>query len=604
MNVFSLAKKHSTVLAILAVLAGCLAAPYMIPENPDATVFRSGVLGALLLAGCFFPVREALERCSRRELGCGLVLGLLFAFALSLGSELFVYNGLLRGLGSAIRRAAVPVLATPLLGCLSARLMLLRSAPSARMSHMPHMSHMQRIPMPAFALLFLLCWLPVLLAYFPGMLNYDIVDEYNQLRLHQYYAINPLLYSLVELSLLRLGAAVHSATFGLFLCTAARMLCLAFALAYGCSFAQKRHINPFVLFLITAFFALHPVFSVLSVSTNKDVPFAAALLTLSLLSWDLLEAPDAFLSDKKRCLLFVVMVIGTSSMRKNGVFALLLLLPGLVIALRGRRLRALCLCGGAAVCCALLELLLTLCLSPVPQPVSQLYSLPAQQLVRAYNNGTMSEADATELESWYLYPTGLNIYEHIADRAKINLDQDRLAEDDSAFWDLWMRNARSNLHEYTEAFLLLNMGLWYPDDLSHSTVYTPIVYDPPGYLETDLNAGELPEFETVCLLPRVRELIERICKQNAYQKYPVVSILFCTATPLWVLAFAAALLAARRRTWALPALLGMLGVWLSYFLGPCTLPRYVLPLFCLAPIALAVAFSSDVPEKRVTHESL
>lgn len=589
MNVFAHAKKHSTAFAILVVLAGCLAAPYMIPENPDAAIFRSGVLGALLLAGCFFPVKEALERCSRRELVCGLCWGLLFSFALSLGSELFVYNGLLRGLSSALRRAAIPVLAAPLLGGLCARLMLLRPAPSARTP---------RIPMPAFALLFLLCWSPMLLAYFPGMLNYDIVVEYDQLRLHQYYAINPMLYSLIELSLLRLGDALHSATFGLFLCTAARMLCLSFALAYSCCFAQKRHISPWALLLITAFFALHPVFSVLSVSTNKDVPFAAALLVLTLLSWELLESPDAFLSDIRRCLTFVVMAIGTASMRKNGVFALLLLLPGLVIALRGRRLRALCLCGGAAIGCALVELTLTLCLSPVPQPAGQLYSLPAQQLVRAYNNGTMSEADKAELEGWYLFSTGLNIYEHIADRAKINLDQDRLSEDGSAFWSLWMRNAPDNLHEYAEAFLLLNMGLWYPDDLSHSTVYAPIVYDPPGYLETDLCAGELPEFETICLLPRVCALVERICKQNAYQKYPVVSILFCTATPLWVLAFAASLLAARRRSATLPALLGMLGVWLSYFLGPCTLPRYVLPLFCLAPIALAVAFSSDMSRKE------
>ena len=36
---------------------------------------------------------------------------------------------------------------------------------------------------------------------------------------------------------------------------------------------------------------------------------------------------------------------------------------------------------------------------------------------------------------------------------------------------------------------------------------------------------------------------------------------------------------------------GVAALWLSYLLGPCTLPRYMLPLFCLAPVLLAVAFT-------------
>ena len=60
--------------------------------------------------------------------------------------------------------------------------------------------------------------------------------------------------------------------------------------------------------------------------------------------------------------------------------------------------------------------------------------------------------------------------------------------------------------------------------------------------------------------------------------------------PLWVLLLSCALLIARRRTCLLPAALGVMGIWLSYLLGPCTLPRYALPLFCLAPPLLAGAF--------------
>ena len=97
-------------------------------------------------------------------------------------------------------------------------------------------------------------------------------------------------------------------------------------------------------------------------------------------------------------------------------------------------------------------------------------------------------------------------------------------------------------------------------------------------------------FVTVSLLPKVRNWMERICRRNRYQKYPVISLLFGPAAPLWVLLLSCALLIARRRTCLLPAALGVMGIWLSYLLGPCTLPRYALPLFCLAPPLLAGAF--------------
>ena len=587
----ALLRRHSRIFALLFVLAAAVAAPYCLPENPEASVFRSGVFGALLLAGGLFPVQSALRRADARTLACAMAVALPFALALSLGSELTVYGGLLPGLGSAIRRAAVPVLAAPMIGGLLTRAMLAR---------LPAPDQARRIPMAAFALALLLCWSPVLLSCFPGMLNYDFVGEYAQFRSGQYSAIHPLLYSALQSALLLLGERLHSATFGLFLTTATRMLCLAFALAYGCAFAQRRGTPRWALLLMTAFFALHPVFSFLAVSTSKDVPFAAALLALTLLSWELLEDPDGFLRRKSRYALFILMAVCTAHLRKNGLIALILLLSALIAAARGARARVLGLSICAAIACAALQAVLVLGLLPAQQPAGQLYSLPAQQLVRAYNVGEMADADRAELEGWYLYPTGLTVHAHNADRAKNNLDQERLAGDGGGFLALWSRVARSNRRPYAEAFLLLNMGLWYPGDVSHSEAYAGIDYDPYGYLEGNRCADELPELQTVCLLPAVREWVEEIARQNVHQKLPLLSLLFCTSTPFWVIAFASALFIARKRARALPAILGALGIWLSYFLGPCTLARYVLPLFCLAPVLLCVALSALPPTKEVS----
>lgn len=576
-------RKHAAPLALLAALLCIAAAPYLIPENPDSEVFRSGTLGILLIFAAFFPVRQAYETADRRMLLCGLAFGLLFSFALSLGSELNVYSGMLPGTGSMLRRLAVPVMAAPLFGGITARAMLAaRNLPKGQ----------RRIPFAVFWAVIGLCWLPVLLAYFPGMINYDFVGQYAQHTSGIYSSLHPLLHSVISNGVITLGEMIHSRTFGMLLMSLLQMALFSASLAYACAFAQRRGANGFLLLAMTVLFALHPIFSVMSVSMTKDTLFAAAVLMLSLKTFELIESPDSFFADRKQCALYILFAVCAGLLRSNGVFALILLFPGMIICLRGMRKRA------AALVCACLAVIfavtagLNLALSPESNSSFQLYSIPAQQLVRAYNTDKLDEATKAEIRSWYTSEEGLVIHEHLADSAKGYLDRTRIAEDGAEFIALWRRVAKPCLREYVEAFLMLNAGAWYPDDLSHATIYPDASWSDKGYLQTQEFDMTADGFSSTSLLPAVRDFYEQICRRNSYQKYPVLSILFCTATPFWVLVFACALLIARRRTKLLPAALGALGLWASYLFGPCTLPRYMLPLFCLAPVLLAAAMSS------------
>lgn len=280
-----------------------------------------------------------------------------------------------------------------------------------------------------------------------------------------------------------------------------------------------------------AFYALHPVFSVMSVSMTKDTLFAAAVLVFSLKTWEMIETPASFFANRRTCAFYVVLGVGSSLLRNNGVFALLLMFPALLITLRGFRRRVMRLYLFCGLGCAAVMGMLTLALHPESLPSFQLYSLPAQQLVRAYNSGTMSEEDQAEIRSWYLNDYGLVIHEHLADSAKGNLDQSLLQGNGGEFLALWARHAKTYAHEYLEAFLMLNVGSWYPDDLSHSTIYPDVSYNDKGYLQLQEYDGSEYGIETKSFLPAVRDFYERICRRNRYQRYPLLSPLFCTATP-------------------------------------------------------------------------
>ena len=585
----SLIRRYAAPAAVLSAMLGAFAAPYMIPESPDSAVFNSGILAALLFVGCLQPVYVALKRAGLRTLVCGLFWGLLFAAALSLGAELAYYDRLLPGMGALLRRTAVPVMTAPLLGGLCARAMMAPSIARARPS---------RIPLWGFAAAILVCWLPLLAAYFPGMLNYDFLGEYTQHTTGVYTNLHPLLHSALVNGVVALGEALQSATLGVLIMSLLQMSLFALALGHACAFAQRRGAPLPALLAMTALFALHPVFSVMSLSMTKDTLFAAAVLTLSLMTWEIIRSPQLFFASRRRVALYILCAVGTALLRSNGAAALVLLLPAMIVSLRAMRRRAAALAGACVLAAALVSAALSALLSPADMPSFQLYSLPAQQLVRAYNTGVMTDAQRAALEGWYTSPDGLALHPHLADPAKGYLDRDRLEREGSDFLALWREAGRENAGVYAEAFLMLNIGSWYPDDLSHSTIYPDVSWNDKGYLQTQEYDMTEQGIRTRCFLPRVKDLYERICRRNEYQDLPVVAVLFCPAAPLWALLFACAALVARRQTRYLPAALGALGLFVSYLFGPCTLPRYALPLFCLAPVLLTAALCFPTDHER------
>ena len=578
MNIFPLIRRHASALALLTVLLGLFAASYLIPENPDSEVFRTGTLGTLLMLSCYFPVQQALHKARARMLIPCMVLGWLFAAALSVGSELLVYEGLLPGMGSMLRRAAVPFMAAPLFGALAARLMLLCEGGS------PLTGRTLNIPMWGYMLIFIACWTPLLLAFYPGMMNYDVFIEYGQF-LGGWNDRHPMLYLVFTYFFYRLGLLFGQQTLAMLTVSILRMITFAAALAYACHFLQRRRISAWILALMTAAFALLPIYSVMSVSTAKDTPFAAALLVLSLLCWDALEDPDTFFAAKRRRIALVVMIVLTWHMRKNGVAALALL-PAVIIALRGYRLQMLRLSAIGVIVSMLLTVGMDVILKPMDQPSFQLYSLPAQQLVRAYNLGELSPEDKAEIESWYLDEYDFRLLPHLADGAKGYLNDDYLKDHSDEFMALWARIGKQCPRIYAEAFLMLNQGLWYPDDLSHASIYQDTHWTPMGYLQTNYYDMTVYNIHSSSLLPSLTELVEKIVAQNSYQKYPLISILFCTATPLWIILFCCAMLIAGKKTRYTSVAFGVFALTISYLFGPCTLPRYVLPTFCLAPVLL------------------
>ena len=577
---FGLLRRHSALCAAFFALSAAFAAPYIMPADPDSAVFRTGTLGALLLLAAFFPVRASLERHSPRELVFGFCFGLVYALCVELGCELSHYGQLLAGMGSLLRRLAVPVMAAPLLGSLCAYGFALGPKQATRG---------RGVPFAAFFLLFALCYGAVLLALYPGVISYDFAHEIRQYTSGVFEAAHPVFHTLLLGTIYRIGEALFgSMTAGAALYSAIQLLLMAALYAWCCAFLSRR-VPLGVTAVVAACFALLPFHGVLAVSTAKDPLFSALCVVLCLLLWEIAEDPDAFLHSRLRVIRFAAVCLLLSLLRHNAVFATV---PALVcVLLLGRRWRR----RAAAVCLAVLALCmgvpkgLELALGASKTPGSELMSIPCQQLMRTAEYAPLSEEERAGISAWFSDATG-RYRAHCADPAKGgNFDFARFQRSPRSYWSMYVRYGLRYPRIYLEAFLENTRGLWYPGDTSHahalSTEENAFIYLNTTYPFAE---GEYP-IEAHSLLRPLQRALYASTHDSRHERYPLIAQLFCPATYTFLLLFVTMLLLCRRERRLALSLLPLWGLLLSLLFSAGVFVRYAYPIMSAMPVLLALS---------------
>ena len=579
----ALRRRLAAPLAVLCALALAVAAPYLVPENPDSAVMRSGSLGALLILAGIYPARDALSRRSLRALVHALAFALVFAMCLGLGSELAVYDGLLPGMGSLVRRLAVPVLAAPMIALLVAP--LLEFAPAAREKTPP------RIPFLAFFALFAACYGAVLLALYPGVVAYDFEHEIAQFTSGVYEAAHPVFHTLFLGALYAVGEALFgSMTAGAATYSAVQLLLLAAMYAWACAFVQRRVRSLPLTLALAALFALLPFHGVMAVSTAKDPLFAGLCAVLVLLLWEIAEQPDALLASRFRMARFAAVCLMMALLRHNAVFAFAPACLAVVVFCRGKRRRALLCAALTAALCFIVPRQLEAALHARRAPSSEMMSVPCQQLMRTAARAELTQAEYDEIAAWF--SDAIHRYRpHCADPAKGgNFDFARYQKDPGAFWALYAKYAARFPRIYFEAFLENCAGIWNPDDISHAHALGGEQYD-YVYLNTVYSYEDgRYAIEPDSKLPALQRLLYGFTHHADHEDTLLLAQLFCPAVYMFALLLASLVLACQRRARLILCALPLWGFGASLLFSAGIFVRYAYPIMAAAPPLLALVF--------------
>lgn len=469
----------------------------------------------------------------------------------------------------------------------------------------------------------LLCWLPVLLAVYPGFFVYDAQEEWLQVASRNFTTHHPLVHVLM---LGGIVCAVHKVTdsynLGIACYMIVQMLIVSGCFTYLLVFMRKRKVAKGVRIVSLLYFALFPVIVMFTLCSAKDTIFTAALLMLLLALIDLGSDSERFFASRCQMTFFVLSALAMMLFRKNGVYAFAVMALILLFYVNQkfygrktmhdahgkaendhtarismvrdvvqrpylRRMALLLIVIFASY--FLINSVLTMALHAKNEENQEILTVPIQQLARTYKFSpeAFDPEDVATLHE-VLPEEALVLYNpKLSDPVKVHFQNSVYAADKSKYAKLWLKIGLRKPLSYINAWLMNSYGFWYPDTIidvySGNTVFT-FTYDESSYFGYEV---EEPGYRD-SKIPWLDKAYRKLSLEISQEKVPIYSMLYSPGGIFWGIAFVFAYMLYLRRYHIVVPYLMVLIVWLTVILGPTYLPRYVLIFWFGMPLFAAM----------------
>ncbi len=440
-----------------------------------------------------------------------------------------------------------------------------------------------------YAVVIILCWIPIFLAYYPSVFAYDAEGQLYQVMAQDYSTHHPLIHTLFLGAFFKLGEKLPgSYSSGMALHSIVQLFFMAMILGYVLTVLYRERTSWVMRIALLLFYAFFPVNSVLAVSTTKDVLFSGLVLLYVVMSDRWFGQEDDTKGFGWKFVFFSVLML---LFRNNAIYAWAVCQPFLLFFARKKGL----LKRYAVIAAATLFLFgigsagLKTAVSAQSGSPREMLSVPLQQMARTrvmheteIDAAMRRRLDAYLPSEWVFAAYNPYLADPVKNRAIIH-------DDPAGLIRTWAQLGMQFPLTYVDAFLDNSIGYWYLADKTHSTIYGVGTESGFGYLSTD-NRTMPAGYEIVehSYLPELRFFMERLISDNAYQKAPVLPIIFAPAFYWWLLCLYIAFFLYRKEYKMLIPALFPAAYYLTLLLSPTVLIRYMYPFVLCSPMMLCL----------------
>ena len=595
-------KLKLNMIALVLATAGTLCFPQILNLKENSLGFTNSIFSVFVWILCFYAVKISLETIDlqdKRAWLIAVILSFLFTAAMLFGVRLdSVENVNFKDISLWVSLPVLTCLFTVLVrkfwyflgGMEEKRAVLMAQNFTVQTPKMK-----ERTANLLTFLFLLLCWLPVLLAVYPGFFVYDARDEYLQVASRTFSTHHPLVHVLLLGGII---CAVHKVTdsynLGIACYTVFQMILVSGGFTFLLSYLRKKKVSKTLRFISMLYFGLFPVIVMFTLCSAKDALFSTALLLLLICLLEMNLDSDSFFTSKGWLLLIGASATSMMLLRNNGLYAFVFLIPFLAFYQKKYRKRVLIWAAISIAGCLLINGGLRVAFQADDSENQEILTVPIQQLARTYKyeSEAFSEEDVKTLHE-ILPEEALVMYNaRLSDPVKYRFRNDAFAADKVKYIKLWAKIGLKKPLSYINAWLMTSYGFWYPDTVINvyagNSVFT-FTYEDSSYFGYEV---ELPGVRD-SKIPWLDEVYRRLSLEIEQEKVPIVSMLFSPGGLFWLFAFVFSYMLYRKNYHILMPCIMVLAVWLTVILGPTYLPRYVLIFWFGLPLFAAVLLEEE-----------
>lgn len=595
-------KLKLNMVALLLATSGTLCFPQILNLKESSLGFTNSIFSVFVWLLCFYAVKISLETIDlqdKRAWLIAVILSFLFTTAMLFGVRLDTIENV--NFKDARLWTSLPVL-TCLFTVLVRKFWNFLGGMEEKRAALMSQNLTVQIPQlkerTANLLTFLfqlLCWLPVLLAVYPGFFVYDAQDEYLQVASRTFSTHHPLVHVLLLGGII---CAVHKVTdsynLGIACYTVFQMILVSGGFTFLLSYLGKKKVSKILRFISMLYFGFFPVIVMFTLCSAKDALFTTALLILLICLLEMNLNSDSFFTSKGWLLLIGASATGMMLLRNNGLYAFVFLIPFLAFYQKKYRKRVLIWAAISIAGCLLINGGLRVAFQADDSENQEILTVPIQQLARTYKYEpeVFSEEDVKTLHE-ILPEEALVMYNaRLSDPVKYRFRNDAFAADKGKYIKLWVKIGLKKPLSYINAWLMTSYGFWYPDTVINvyagNSVFT-FTYEDSSYFGYEV---ELPGVRD-SKIPWLDEVYRRLSLEIEQEKVPILSMLFSPGGLFWLFAFVFSYMLYRKNYHILMPCIMVLAVWLTVILGPTYLPRYVLIFWFGLPLFTALLLEEE-----------
>lgn len=457
-----------------------------------------------------------------------------------------------------------------------------------------HMSLKKYYFLVAFVLFFL--WLPVFLAYYPGIFAYDVFMQLIQTT-GRYGTHHPLAHTIYLKFFYNVvgGRVFNNYNLGIACASIVQMIIFSFMMSYIHLYLYRIKVNKTVRIILIGCTALLPMFSMLAISMTKDVFFSGfvGMLVTSLCFY--YSNKEQYESKKVYSIIYICSIIGTILFRNNGRYPIIVMLVIFVIFGQMKKNYKMFYYTFIGAILGLVGIFsLKTILNANEGSKNEMLSVPYQQIASVYseNYENLTKTEIKNIEQ--VMPSVRNYKPYLSDYVK-NDGQGMC--DVKKFINLYINLGCKYPSSYIKAFFMLNAGYFNLTDTSFSEIYGK--KNRQGIFQSMTRSGFNVEHKTKFNV--LEKLYEYLYTDNNYQNIWGLNLLCAPAFYFWLIIIFVVACLAYRCSDSILICTYMLVLLATLLAGPCVLPRYALPYIVCIPALFSFVFYK-IKENNANNE--